>query len=337
MKLSAGLLAVVAAQDGDDRWSFYDYSIPNDGRVGHAVSGTGMAGMGGHEGNRRYCHSTLDTVKIHRWDVTMNGYFAHFNPVECIGEELFCTIEERAHFGQIIGIRAGCAQMMNHPQVGTTAPITLNPELKNHYNQEASRGNSFSQGGNPAVMIFYGIGGCLALPAQNGWDVHNADWRGVMEENYFMGTHGGYGQNQCLRFQQEDGKAQLLPFGVSVCRTCCLAGGGYFTAAGDDGPCNFYPYGTAGFPDGNLNAALFACQTHDQQACAFDYTNFPSNTASNCEICAKEMFPNFSMYEQPFFEFIHNVFMHSLTTTPFCTGGACTPELVWNGAQQIVG
>lgn len=336
MKLSAGLLAVVAAQEGDDRWSFYDYSIPNDGRVGHAVSGIGMANHGGHEGNRRYCHSTLDTVHIHRWDVTMNGYFAHFNPVECIGEELFCTIEERAHFGQIIGIRAGCAQMMNHPQVATTAPITVNPELKNHYNQEASRGAEFDQGGGP-IMIFYGIGGCLALPAQNGWDVHSDDWMGVMEENYFMGTHGGYGMNQCLRFQRETARTQLLPFGVSVCRTCCLASGAYYAGVADDGPCNFYPYGTGGTPDGNLDAAAFACQLHDGNTCAFDYTNFPSNTASDCEICAKEMYPNFSMYEQPFFEFIHNVFMFSFVGTPFCTGGGCTPDLVWNGAQQIVG
>jgi hypothetical protein len=336
MKLSAGLLAVVAAQDGDDRWSFYDYSIPNDGRVGHAVSGTGVAGHGGHEGNRRYCHSTLDTVKIHRWDVTMNGYFAHFNPVECIGEELFCHIEERAHFGQIIGIRAGCAQMMNHPQVATTAPITLNPELKNHYNQEASRGNTFDQGGGP-VSIFYGIGGCLALPAQNGWDVHDPTWRGVMEENYFMGTHGGYGQNQCLRFQQTTAITQLLPFGVSVCRTCCLASGAYYHTGGEDGPCNFYPYGSGGAPDGNLNAALFDCQTHDQLSCTFDYTNFPSNAASDCEICAREMYPNFSMYTQPFFEFVHNVFMSSGSGNPFCHSGGCNPELVWNGAQQIVG
>lgn len=33
MKLSAVLMAVVAAQEGDDRWSFYDYSMPADGKV----------------------------------------------------------------------------------------------------------------------------------------------------------------------------------------------------------------------------------------------------------------------------------------------------------------
>ena len=90
--------------------------------------------------------------------------------------------------------------MMNHPQVATVAPITLSPENKNHYNQEAGRGNTFSNGGG-SVTIFYGIGGCLALPAQNGPDNFASNFRDNMELNYFMGTHGGYGQNQCLRFQ----------------------------------------------------------------------------------------------------------------------------------------
>jgi len=204
MKLSLGFLALTVAQDaakddGSDRWGYYDYHIPYDGKIGHAISGY----KGGHEGNRRYCHATFDTVHIYRWDASIHGYFAHFNPVECVGEELFCHIEERAQFGQIIGIRAGCAQMMNHPQVSTAAPITLKPELKNHYNQEAARGATFQQTTNP-VSIYYGIGGCLALPAQNGYDTHHSDWQAAMEKNYFLGTHGGYGQNQCLRFQRND-------------------------------------------------------------------------------------------------------------------------------------
>lgn len=327
MKLTAALLAVVAAQD-EDRWSFYDYSMPNDGRVGHAVSGV----LGGHEGNRRFCHSTKDDKYIYRWDGTMNGYFAHYNPVECIGEELFCHIEERAHFGQTIGIRAGCAQMMNHPQVPTLAPVTLTPENKNHYIQEAARGATFQQGGNTAVTIFYGIGGCLALPAQNGELANHGDWRTVLENNYFLGTHGGYGQGQCLRFQASNAAAPLLPFGVSVCRACCLASPGIFTGGSDqnDGPCNFWPIGHSGSPTG-MSASAFGCSLGNLGTCTWD----GSSGNSNCEICTKEMFPNFSMFSQTNFDSVVNLF--SVGTGAFCTSTTCTPQSVYSGSQPIAG
>lgn len=329
MKLTAALLAVVAAQD-EDRWSFYDYSMPNDGRVGHAVSGT----LGGHEGNRRWCHSTKDDKKIYRWDGTMNGYFAHYNPVECIGEELFCHIEERAHFGQTIGIRAGCAQMMNHPQVPTIAPVTLNAENKNHYNQEAARGASFTQAPNAAVTIFYGIGGCLALPAQNGDLANHGDWRTVMENNYFLGTHGGYGQGQCLRFQSANAQQPLLPFGVSVCRACCIASPGVYqnTVSDDnDGPCNFWPVGNNGSPTG-MSASAFSCSLGNGNACTWN----GSSGSSNCEVCAKEMFPNFSMHGQTSFtQPPNNLFMTG--TGAFCSGTTCTPATVYGGSQPIAG
>jgi hypothetical protein len=333
MKLTAVLLAAAAAQD-EDRWSFYDYSIPNDGRVGHAVQGT----TGGHEGNRRFCHSTLDTLKIHRWDVTKNGYFAWFNPVECVGEEMFCTIEERAHFGQIIGIRAGCAQMMNHPQVPTIAPITASPENKNHYNQEAARGASFTNGGT-TVNIFYGIGGCLALPAQNGPDVHDGTasvgFSSSLINNYWMGSHGGYGQNQCLRFgQASDARTNLLPFGVSVCRACCIARQNVYDSG--PGPCNFWPYGSGGAPTGNT-AAEFVCKKADASACTFAGGHHGANGGSDttCEICAEEMFPNFSMVSQPDYSASTNLF--ETGTNPFCNGSACSPATVYSGQQQIVG
>jgi len=329
MKLSAILLAVAAANEGDDRWNYYDYSIPNDGRVGHSVGGT----TGGHEGNRRFCHSTVDTIHIHRWDASLNGYFSNFNPVECIGEELFCQIEERAHYGQVIGIRAGCAQMMNHPQVATVAPITLNPENKNHYNQEGARGNIFAGNGG-SVSIFYGIGGCLALPAQNGPNNYADNFRSSLESNYFMGTHGGYGQNQCLRFQNSLAQTQLLPFGVSVCRTCCVATEGYYDAVETlGGPCNFWPYGTAGVP--SVDANTFSCQLAAGGACAMDWTSFPNNSGTTCEICSKEMYPNFSMYDQADYQGSINVFESG--TTPFCDGSLCTPATAYFGAQQIVG
>lgn len=327
MKLTAALLAVVAAQD-EDRWSFYDYSMPNDGRVGHAISGT----IGGHQGNRRWCHSTKDDKKIYRWDGTMNGYFAHYNPVECVGEELFCHIEERAHFGQTIGIRAGCAQMMNHPQVPTLAPNTLQAENKNHYNQEAARGASFQQGSDPSITIYYGIGGCLALPAQNGALANAADWRTSLENNYFLGTHGGYGQGQCLRFQTGDAQNGLLPFGVSVCRACCLASPGVYLSNtdSDDGPCNFWPIGANTAPTG-MSASAFGCSLGNGSACTW---NGGSGT-SNCEICSKEMFPNFSMVTQPSFDVFYNLFRHG--TNPFCTASACTPATVYSGSQPIAG
>lgn len=329
MKLAAALLAVVAAQD-EDRWSFYDYSMPNEGRVGHAISGV----LGGHGGNRRFCHSTKDTEKIYRWDGSKNGYFAHFNPVECVGEELFCTIEERAHFGQVIGIRAGCAQMMNHPQVPTIAPVTNQAENKNHYNQEAARGATFNQGAGD-INIYYGIGGCLALPAQNGYKAAASDWITSLEYNHFLGTHGGYGQGQCLRFQSSNAKTGLLPFGVSVCRACCIADDYYETSSdAADGPCNFWPVGKDRKPSG-MGASVFDCFEADSTACTWDGTS----GTSTCEICTKEMFPNFSMVTQPSYTARSNLFMTG--STPFCTTASgvttCAPANAYSRAQPIVG
>jgi hypothetical protein len=202
--------------------------------------------------------------------------------------------------------------------------------MKNHYNMEAARGASFSQGGS-SVSIFYGIGGCLAMPAQNGWDVAGSTFRSSMESNFYMGTGGGYGQNQCLRHQQLDGKAQLLPFGVSVCRTCCIAGADYYDSG--DGPCNFWPYGTAMRP--NLDATNFNCATAGGGGCAYDGSN--AGSVTDCDICHMEMYPNFSMFSQPDYSASSNVFEINQGGTPFCTGGVCTPEAVYGGSQQIVG
>jgi len=335
MKLSLGFLALTVAQDaakddGSDRWGYYDYHIPYDGKIGHAISGY----KGGHEGNRRYCHATFDTVHIYRWDASIHGYFAHFNPVECVGEELFCHIEERAQFGQIIGIRAGCAQMMNHPQVSTAAPITLKPELKNHYNQEAARGATFQQTTNP-VSIYYGIGGCLALPAQNGYDTHHADWQAAMEKNYFLGTHGGYGQNQCLRFQRNDWmnnpntKTDLLPFGVSVCRACCVATNDYYASnnGNAEGPCNFWRFGSQGVPNIAADGTDFSCYKTNGDACTI--------AGGDCTICHKQMFPDFSMYYQPYFDKYHNLFALFCISTAEGGTNACIPED--DVSQQIIG
>merc|ERR1712003_312879 len=208
------------------------------------------------------------------------------------GEELYCFIEERAHYGQIIGITAGCEQMMNHPSVTiqdqqaliNTTYTQINA-IKNNYNQEAARGGANRHG----FFTYYGLGGCLAMPAQNGhhliqdrarpdargvWPdsvqgiqtnelrhpeyhrqgVDSAHWRSYKWLNYYRNFHGGYGQNQCLRFPKQrlndsavntietgtvctsttckyrvneshiyNSPGNLLPFGVSVCRACCVA------------------------------------------------------------------------------------------------------------------
>lgn len=343
MKLSAAFLALAAAQDdGADRWSFYDYDINAGGKMGHAVSGIGLEDSGGHEGNRRFCHATLDTETIYKWDNSENGYFATYNEVECLGEELFCFIEERAHFGQVIGIRAGCAQMMNHPQVPTFKPPgDIGDQLKNFYIKDASYGASFTQGldsnGDPLeVNIFYGIGGCLALPAQNGEVPLDDTFDNKLKANYWLDTHSGYGMNQCLRFQDGNAKQELLPFGVSVCRACCLAFGSAYdttdTTGGlvGKGPCNYWPQGANGAPASpGYDSSTFDCEKFNGSCTA---TN---GQGSECAFCTKEMFPNFSMVSQPDFTTYSNLFMTG--TNPFCPGGTCTPQTVHGGKQPFAG
>lgn len=257
----------------------------------------------GHGGNRRYCHTTRNNRAVYNWTShKYGGYFAEGrNFMECTGEELYCFIEERAHYGQIIGITAGCEQMMNHPSVTIqdqqaliSSSYTQINAIKNNYNQEAARGGANRHG----FFTYYGLGGCLAMPAQNGhhmikdrerpparhsFDLRNPEshrqgvdsdsWRSYKWLNYYRNFHGGYGQNQCLRFPKQrlqDSEAttvtpgvscgtdsenatvvgqssqdlftgitkcwervnksqvynspgNLLPFGVSVCRACCVA------------------------------------------------------------------------------------------------------------------
>ena len=253
----------------------------------------------GHGGNRRYCHTTRNNRAVYNWTShAYGGYFAEGrNFMECMGEELYCFIEERAHYGQIIGITAGCEQMMNHPSVTIqdqqaliNASYTQINAIKNNYNQEAARGGANRHG----FFTYYGLGGCLAMPAQNGhhlindrarpdargtWPdatgsglqtnelrhpeyhrqgVDSSSWRSYKWLNYYRNFHGGYGQNQCLRFPKQrlnddatstvsvgticatgtsdtqcqarvnsshiyNSPGNLLPFGVSVCRACCVA------------------------------------------------------------------------------------------------------------------
>ena len=257
----------------------------------------------GHGGNRRYCHTTRNNRAVYNWTShKYGGYFAEGrNFMECTGEELYCFIEERAHYGQIIGITAGCEQMMNHPSVTIqdqqaliSSSYTQINAIKNNYNQEAARGGANRHG----FFTYYGLGGCLAMPAQNGHHMVNdrlrpparhttdlrnpeshrqgvdsSSWRSYKWLNYYRNFHGGYGQNQCLRFPKQrlkddesttvtagvscgndltnkaivdatgqdsftgstgcwarvnkshiyNSPGNLLPFGVSVCRACCVA------------------------------------------------------------------------------------------------------------------
>jgi hypothetical protein len=234
--------------------SFYDYYDPNSAgkfgalqvvTTGGSVDNYGNEGASpnnsGHGGNKRYCHSTGHNQTIYNWtNNSAGGYFKDGrNVVECIGEELYCFIEERAQFGQIIGITAGCEQMMNHPAVAIVnqqAGDDINA-VHNNYNQEAARGGTNFHG----LKSFYGIGGCLSMPAQNGHEyvqqdgpdqttgTDSANWTTSKWNNYYRFFHGGFGQNQCLRFPKMNGSSRvdspgnLLPFGVSVCRACCVA------------------------------------------------------------------------------------------------------------------
>jgi len=242
---------------------YYDYNFDDAGKFGAlqvVVPGSSSSaqdnfgadavhGSHGHGGNRRYCHTTGAGRSVYNWTSNSNGgYFATGrNVVECVGEELYCFIEERAQFGQIIGITAGCEQMMNHPAVDMAdiqATVNTINVVKNNYNQEAARGGLDNLG----LSSFYGIGGCLSMPAQNGHQfVHQKNqhtgtdgdnWVQDKWDNYYRYFHGGFGQNQCLRFPKRNGESStvinapgnLLPFGVSVCRACCIA---EFIEAGD--------------------------------------------------------------------------------------------------------
>jgi len=295
--------------DGSDA----DTDGNNDSQAGHLHAAGEFADTVrylryGHGGNRRYCHTTRNNRAVYNWTShKYGGYFGEGrNFMECMGEELYCFIEERAHYGQIIGITAGCEQMMNHPSVTiqdqqaliSTSYTQINA-IKNNYNQEAARGGANRHG----FFTYYGLGGCLAMPAQNGHHyindrlrppargtgaagtqdqelnmptlvrqgVDSESWRSYKWLNYYRNFHGGYGQNQCLRFPKQrlrdDGSTStidpgtvtscstqgnlatcygptataqgcglriintftytspgnLLPFGVSVCRACCVA------------------------------------------------------------------------------------------------------------------
>ena len=63
--------------------------------------------------------------------------------------------------------------MMPHPNVAPSVEGIILQQKKTWYNEEAARGVTNWKYQDTNVNIFYGIGGCLALPAQNGWDVYH--------------------------------------------------------------------------------------------------------------------------------------------------------------------
>merc|ERR1712037_303304 len=354
MNLSAVLFVAASAQDdGSDRWTYADYAVDNVANYASGKAGAATSGVYGYgSGNGRFCHSTKDTVHIHRWDLSKNGYFAHYNQVECVGEELYCFVEERAHFGQIIGIRAGCAQMMNHPQVDRNDAAKTNfdglPYVQPVYNQEAARGQTFEQNSHGTINIYYGIGGCLAHPAQNGNDQLHQDFLNSMSQNHYNYRHGGWYQSQCLRTNGPNGNAELLPFGVSVCRACCMAtysedmyvantarvADTANTAGTNRGVCNFLPYpktaGGVDIPD----QTKFDCFKGTQGApTACGMTN--ASEADDCDFCTKQLAPALTMYEVPAYlsSFSQNLFESTFVRPDTdaagpCNAGVCTPTAV---------
>lgn len=319
MKFSAALIAAVSAQN-------YDYGDVNrfgsmtvNTQYGSPSTGAGglsqnlfpdISAQTGHGGNRRFCHTTGHQRAVWQWSSSNSGgYFAEGrNRMECIGQELYCFIEERAQFGQIIAITAGCEQMMNHPQVSFRDQVaTVNQwwaayqQTKNFNNAEAARGNT-------NLNTYYGLGGCLAVAAQNGSraqevkdkDGNSAGFVGTdsfdfdesKENNNFKylghqyepalhALRANFGLNQCLRFPTNGGSrvnsaaaapGELLRFGVSVCRACCIA---QFTASN---PSN----NPAGFTD--------------------DLCNYPPDTdvniASQTTNVNQELIPRFDMHHQ---------------------------------------
>lgn len=265
---------------------FYsDYGLFNvesaDGKFGSTYTATETSKQA--QGNSKFCHSTQDKL-IYRWDRSAFGYFKTYQRVECVGEEFYCFIEERAHFGQVIGIKAGCAQMASHPQVKRPNP---NQSLNQWNNREAGRGRAFTNSGGSALNVYYGVGGCMAMPAQNQPDHLDATTDTFNSNNYH--AQFDWYQAQCLRLLDNSGQKDLLPFGVSVCRACCVAGSDADTnySANNKAPCNFLPYADSNAPKLPTYTAFDCYKDKTQDTICTDDTD--------CNLCNKEVVPKLEM------------------------------------------
>ncbi|CAG5079005.1 Oidioi.mRNA.OKI2018_I69.PAR.g9144.t1.cds [Oikopleura dioica] len=314
------LAAIFAAPALGQNYFYSDYGLFGSSNNGAKFGSTYTSAENTKQaqGNGKFCHSTADKL-IYRWDRSKYGYFSYYNRVECVGEEFYCFIEERAHFGQVYGIKAGCAQMMNHPQV--KRPTT--PALQQWNNREAGRGRGFKNSGDSDTLnVFYGVGGCMAMSAQNQQDHLDSSVDTFNNNNYHK--QFDWYQAQCLRLETNaDNSKQkdLLPFGVSVCRACCIAGADVETdySANNKNPCNFLPYASSGEPAiptyGNFDCFVNANQT---TACV-------TNTAvDDCLICNKEIVPSLEMIS---YSSTAPVSLFTAAANHACATSPCTPAV----------
>ncbi|CBY12703.1 unnamed protein product [Oikopleura dioica] len=319
-------LAAIFAAPALGQWS--DYAIFNQApSYSGAKFGSTYTSVESSKqtGNGKFCHSTQDKL-IYRWDRSKYGYFQDYERVKCVGEEFYCFIEERAHFGQVIGIKAGCAQMASHPQVKRPTAYQV-VQAGQWNNREPGRGRSFTNSGDSdPVDVFYGVGGCMAMPAQN-QPSHLDSTVNTFNENNYHPQHNSH-QAQCLRLHVKSGQKNLLPFGVSVCRACCIAGTdeetNYGTDGGDDeAPCNFLP-----FANGSSAPAIPPASGSGGFDCTNDAARATDSAAdgSDATWCAKELVPKLEMVTYSSTAPV-NLFSNS------CAASPCTP--VANTLSQI--
>jgi len=200
MKLLSAVVALAAAQ-----YDYYGFGnnderiVSNDGAAANVPSGNPN-----FEGNGKGCHGTKHHNSVFTWDSTANtGYFVTGGPIRCQGLEGYCAIEERAQFGQITGINAGCKDYQNADWRGSAT--------HNHI-----------------------VTGCVSNMAQNGVDALDASTTAhfLAVNGDWTGLHDWY-QNQCKRLTMNAGA--LLTIGTSKCYVCCEAG----TYSASDDHCNF--------------------------------------------------------------------------------------------------
>ena len=152
----------------------------------------------------------------------------------------------------------------------------------------------------------------MAMPAQNQPD-HLDGSVNTFNSNNFR-QNSSLRQAQCLRLQINDTQKNLLPFGVSVCRACCLAGTDSETdySADTKAPCNFLPF--------SASAGVPALPSYDEFDCHTDIERTNACTSdTNCHWCEKELVPRLEMISYDSDGTPVNLFSNNCESTP------CTP------------
>jgi hypothetical protein len=180
MKLFGTLLGLASAQYGYDYYSIGG----GDGRIVSDDAGHGTGGLY-PDGNGKGCHGTK-----HKIYNTWMAYNGDSQPIKCRGLEYYCAVEERAQFGQITGINAGC---------------------KDHQNEYWVSSNWYDH-----------VSGCISNMAQNGEGALAPAMVTWLKNKNWMGQHDWY-QNQCKRVAHQTVPFALLPIGTSKCYVCCVA------------------------------------------------------------------------------------------------------------------